>query len=185
MVQRRACVQADDHWRARHDIARVIARPLTTQRPADDRTRVDLCERVGGVHHLERGPERSHISGRPDCARSRSPDGRGPRAALGAAPRRRPQHDRQPPRCEEGLRRERALRDGWAVARGRLAVSRIIGGGPLLSGDRQPCGRRDSGPRGVHRFGRSGGRARALLQALLPRRRDQPARDGAGTRSRL
>ncbi len=74
VVQRRACVQADDHWRARHDIARVIARALTTERPADDRIRVDLCERVGGIHHLGRGPERSHISRRPDCARSRSRD---------------------------------------------------------------------------------------------------------------
>ena len=117
MVQRRAGVRADDHWRPRHGHARVSRARSPLGAPADDRARADLCERVGGLHHLRGGAERSDISRRPDCARSRSRDGRGPRPALGAAPRRRPQHDRQPARREEGLLRERAPRDGRAVAR--------------------------------------------------------------------
>ena len=106
-------------------------------------------------------------------------DGVRPRPALGAAARRRPQHDRQPPRCEEGLPREHPLRDGRTVARRRLRLSRSVGRGPLLPVARHSRGRRRPRRRAgsIDSIG-TGREPRPVLQALLPRRRDEPARMG-------
>ncbi len=81
VVQRRAGVQAHDHRRPRHDRARVHACEIGSRPAADDHAGAHVRQRVGGLHHLQRGAQRSDVPRRADCARARSPHRDRPRPA--------------------------------------------------------------------------------------------------------
>ncbi len=136
-------------------------------------------------YEIRRGDgERPDVPRRADRARAqpRLPDRatlrRRGRPALGAHPGRRARHHRQHPRRQVGLLRQPALRAGRPVPRRRLRLLRGHRRGALLPVARPAARRRRPRPGRIDRLERQRGRAGAVLQALLPRRRDQPARVG-------
>ena len=152
--------------------------PVLGSRPVDDAV-VHVRERTRELRDLQRGARTTSTFRDELIALGLDPrTGTGAGHALGDQPRRRPEHDQQPARREARLRRVACTSSrrasGWRAAT-TTTRSRSRGATTARSAARR--GRRAGAGR-LDRRVRRPGHGRAVLQALLPRRRHEPARLG-------